>query len=273
MLIVSPYAKAGTVDHTQAELSSVLKFIETDYNLPPLTQRDSKANDLTQDFDFTQSPLAFPSLQQRESTPNSDAGCLEAYTTCNALSSVPGRGRSSQALVHQVAHACTSTQITTAVQDCWTGPFGYNALCNTFFSTPANASCVACLNAPSNTGGVITDSNGHFWPNTGGCMALTEGSDACGSAYEPLEQCLAVACGSTACIDALSTSTTVYSSCLSSARAGALRQHYVKAAEKACAANLNDAAAPRAGSAARRRSPSTRSAARPEAPAPSLPAQ
>jgi len=77
LLVVSPWAKGGTIDHQRAEFSSVLKFIETDFDLPPLTARDSNAIDMTQDFDFTQTtPLALPAtLKQRTTTPNGDAGC------------------------------------------------------------------------------------------------------------------------------------------------------------------------------------------------------
>jgi phospholipase C len=76
LLVVSPWAKGSTIDHTRAEFSSVLKFIETDFDLPPLTARDSNAADMTQDFDFTQTtPVAFPAMKQRATTPNGDAGC------------------------------------------------------------------------------------------------------------------------------------------------------------------------------------------------------
>jgi phospholipase C len=76
LLVVSPYAKGGTIDHTRAEFSSVLKFIETDFDLPPLTKRDMNSPDMTQDFDFTQQPIALPAMQQRATSPNADAGCL-----------------------------------------------------------------------------------------------------------------------------------------------------------------------------------------------------
>ena len=65
LLVVSPYAKKGFVDHTQAEFSSVLKFIETDFTLPPLTERDKAAVDMTQIFDFTQPPRPLPPLTLR----------------------------------------------------------------------------------------------------------------------------------------------------------------------------------------------------------------
>jgi len=51
-IIVSPYAKRGFVDHTQYDTTSILKFIERRFGLPPLGPRDAAANDLTNAFDF-----------------------------------------------------------------------------------------------------------------------------------------------------------------------------------------------------------------------------
>ncbi len=65
LLIISPYAKPGYISHMQYEFSSVLKFIETVFNLQPLTARDSTANDMTDSFDFTQAPLPPLILNQR----------------------------------------------------------------------------------------------------------------------------------------------------------------------------------------------------------------
>ena len=56
-IIISPYAIAGKISHTNYEFSSVLKFIEEDFGLPPLTKRDATANDLTDSFDFNQTPI------------------------------------------------------------------------------------------------------------------------------------------------------------------------------------------------------------------------
>ncbi len=64
-LVVSPFAKPAYIDHAQAEFSSVLKFIETDFNVPNLTDRDMNTSDLTQFFDFNQSPIALPAMSQR----------------------------------------------------------------------------------------------------------------------------------------------------------------------------------------------------------------
>jgi len=47
---------AGTVLHSTADFSSVLKLIERLHGLAPLTTRDEKANDLLGAFDFGQAP-------------------------------------------------------------------------------------------------------------------------------------------------------------------------------------------------------------------------
>jgi len=57
-LLVSPYARKGFVDHETSDFTSILKFIETNWDLPPMAERDRKANDLTEAFDFTASPRA-----------------------------------------------------------------------------------------------------------------------------------------------------------------------------------------------------------------------
>lgn len=51
-IIVSPYAKTGHVDHTVYDTTSILKFIETRFELEPLGERDAQANDLLNAFNF-----------------------------------------------------------------------------------------------------------------------------------------------------------------------------------------------------------------------------
>ncbi len=65
LLIISPYAKAAYISHTQYEFASVLRFIEEDFNLPSMTGRDAVANDMTDSFDFAQAPLPSLLLGQR----------------------------------------------------------------------------------------------------------------------------------------------------------------------------------------------------------------
>jgi phospholipase C len=55
-LLVSPYAKQGYVDSTVLDSTSILRFIEDNYNLPPLAERDAQASGLSSAFDFTRPP-------------------------------------------------------------------------------------------------------------------------------------------------------------------------------------------------------------------------
>ena len=55
-IIISPYAKRAVVDHTIYDTTSILRFIEWRWNLPPLGTRDAAANNLLNAFDFTQQP-------------------------------------------------------------------------------------------------------------------------------------------------------------------------------------------------------------------------
>lgn len=55
-LLVSPYAKKGHIDSTTLDYTSFLKFIEENWGLAPLAQRDAQANNFLSAFDFTQQP-------------------------------------------------------------------------------------------------------------------------------------------------------------------------------------------------------------------------
>ncbi len=61
-LIISAYTKSGDspdggyVDHTDYEFSSVLSFIEHNWGLQPMTQRDKQADPLSGAFDFSRKP-------------------------------------------------------------------------------------------------------------------------------------------------------------------------------------------------------------------------
>lgn len=52
-LAISPFAKRHYVSHVTHDHTSILKFIETKYNLPALTARDANADDLSDIFDFS----------------------------------------------------------------------------------------------------------------------------------------------------------------------------------------------------------------------------
>jgi len=62
LIVVSPYAKAGYISHATHDFGSILKLIETTFNLPSLGYADAAADDLSDCFNLTQSPLNFQSI-------------------------------------------------------------------------------------------------------------------------------------------------------------------------------------------------------------------
>jgi phospholipase C len=65
MLVISPYARElypsepGYISHTQYEFGSILKFIESTFNLGSLGKTDERATSIVDCFDFTQAPRTF----------------------------------------------------------------------------------------------------------------------------------------------------------------------------------------------------------------------
>lgn len=68
LIVVSPYAKAAHISHVQHDFGSILKFIETVFNLPTINPSDASAyadtsaDDLSDCFDFSQTPLTFQNI-------------------------------------------------------------------------------------------------------------------------------------------------------------------------------------------------------------------
>jgi phospholipase C len=56
IVVISPWVKPHFVSHTNRELTSILKLIETRFGLSPLTARDAAADDMTEFFDFVNGP-------------------------------------------------------------------------------------------------------------------------------------------------------------------------------------------------------------------------
>jgi phospholipase C len=59
LIVVSPYAKRAYVSHVTHDFGSLLKFIESNFKLGSLGFADSRADDLSDCFDFTQKPPPF----------------------------------------------------------------------------------------------------------------------------------------------------------------------------------------------------------------------
>jgi len=64
LVVVSPYAKAKYISHVTHDFGSILNFIETTYGMPSgsLGYADAHADDLSDCFDLTQSPLPFQTI-------------------------------------------------------------------------------------------------------------------------------------------------------------------------------------------------------------------
>jgi phospholipase C len=59
-ILVSPYVKRKTVSNRLYDHASVLRFIETRWNLEPLTVRDATANNPRDEMDFTMTVTPAP---------------------------------------------------------------------------------------------------------------------------------------------------------------------------------------------------------------------
>jgi len=62
LIVVSPYAKAAYISHVKHDFGSILNFIENVFGLPSLGYADAYADDLSDCFDFNQTPLEFHTI-------------------------------------------------------------------------------------------------------------------------------------------------------------------------------------------------------------------
>lgn len=67
LIVISPYAKAGYVSHSQHEFGSILKFTEETFGLPSLGTTDVRSDDLADCFDFGSKPRRFRHIRARYS--------------------------------------------------------------------------------------------------------------------------------------------------------------------------------------------------------------
>ena len=68
-LLVSPYAKRGAIDHATLDFTSILRFIEDNWRLAPLAQRDARAQSIATAFDFSKPPRLPEFVSTSGSTP------------------------------------------------------------------------------------------------------------------------------------------------------------------------------------------------------------
>ena len=60
MVVVSPYARKKFVSHTVYDHTSILRFIQTRFDVPALTARDANADPMLELFDFAAPPFTRP---------------------------------------------------------------------------------------------------------------------------------------------------------------------------------------------------------------------
>ena len=62
LVVVSPYAKPAYISTVTHDFGSILKFVETTFNLPSLGYADASADDLSDCFNLTQTPITFQKI-------------------------------------------------------------------------------------------------------------------------------------------------------------------------------------------------------------------
>ena len=87
--VISPFAKRDYVSHVVHDHTSVLRFIETKFNLGALTCRDANADNLLDCFDFRRAAFLEPPML---ATPGLPATGLEVLTRDPATAHECGRG-------------------------------------------------------------------------------------------------------------------------------------------------------------------------------------
>jgi phospholipase C len=81
VVVVSPWVKPHFVSHVARDHTSILKFIETRFNLQPLTARDANADNMMEFFDFSAPQIATPPALPAQPT---SANCDQSQETANS---------------------------------------------------------------------------------------------------------------------------------------------------------------------------------------------
>jgi phospholipase C len=68
LIVISPFTKKNYVSHTVMDTTAFLKFTETRFGLPNLTQRDAAQADMDEFFDFTNPPWMTPPTPPAQNT-------------------------------------------------------------------------------------------------------------------------------------------------------------------------------------------------------------
>ena len=77
-IVVSPWAKADHVSHTVYDHTSILRLVETKWNLPALSYRDANANNMLDCLDLHRPAFLVPPVLAPAVPPTGAASCLAA---------------------------------------------------------------------------------------------------------------------------------------------------------------------------------------------------
>ena len=78
-LVISPYAAPHHVSHVVYDHTSILKFIETRFGIPPLTRRDAAANSMVDMFNFKAPSLLHPTIPDAPVDPAGEMQCAALH--------------------------------------------------------------------------------------------------------------------------------------------------------------------------------------------------
>jgi len=67
LIVISPYAKAHYISHVPHEFGSILRFVEETFGLGSMHTTDERSDDLSDCFDFSQSPIPFQPIPAKYS--------------------------------------------------------------------------------------------------------------------------------------------------------------------------------------------------------------
>jgi phospholipase C len=88
-VVVSPWARRDYVSHVVYDHTSILKLVETKWNLPALSNRDANATNLLDTLDFTGAPpfLTPPKLDRAPSVSAQQVAACQARNNASSSSS------------------------------------------------------------------------------------------------------------------------------------------------------------------------------------------
>lgn len=85
-LLVSAYARHGYIDSTELDFTSILRFIEDNWDLAPLADRDARANSIASALDFSHPPRQpfFITFSRKEDKPSQEPRRVVIYAAYGA---------------------------------------------------------------------------------------------------------------------------------------------------------------------------------------------